>query len=169
MPRSKPPLVAIGEIGSGKTRTQKGLRSCTAFRSGPLRSRNTLSQTSGRMSTRADCSFWTTPIAKCRWLADAVAAAATDGCSQRRKLYTNSETVILRANAWLAVTSANPTFGNDAGLADRLLVIRMERRGDETSDAALTDEILANRDAGLSHIARLCKRLWPTPGRRQPT
>ena len=96
-----------------------------------------------------------------------MAAAATDGCSQRRKLYTNSETVILRANAWLGVTSANPTFGNDAGLADRLLVVRMERRGDETSDAALTDEILANRDTGLSHIAATLQKALadggPTP------
>jgi hypothetical protein len=83
-----------------------------------------------------------------------LAAAATDGCSQQRKLYTNSDIVTLRARAWLAITSANPTFGADSGLADRLLVVRMDRRdGEETSDAELTAEILAHRDAGLSHIA----------------
>jgi hypothetical protein len=90
---------------------------------------------------------------RCRWLADALANAATDGCSQRRRLYTNSETVVLRARAWLGVTTANPTFASDSGLADRLLVVRMERRDDEeTGDEVLTHEILANRDAGLAHI-----------------
>jgi hypothetical protein len=100
-------------------------------------------------------------------LADAVAAHATDGCSKRRKLYTDSKTVMLRAKSWLAITSANPTFGNDAGLADRLLVVRMERKGEETSDDALTDEILANRSAGLSHIAATLQKALadtsPTP------
>ena len=100
---------------------------------------------------------------KCRWLADAVANAATDGCIERRKLYTNTEKVMLRANAWMAITSANPTFGNDAGLADRLLVVRMEPKSEATSDAALRDEIMAHRDAGLSHIAEtLSKALADT-------
>jgi hypothetical protein len=40
----------------------------------------------------------------------------------------------------------------------------MERRGDETSDAALTDEILANRDAGLSHIAATLQRALADTG-----
>jgi len=153
MPRSKPPLGAIGEVGSGKTRTLKGIAELYGI---PFRA--------AKVEEQLEPNFWPNvnegglfildnADTKCRWLADAVAAHATDGCSPRRKLYTNSETVLLRANAWLAVTSANPTFGNDAGLADRLLVVRMERRGEETSDAALTDEILANRDAGLSHIA----------------
>jgi hypothetical protein len=86
-------------------------------------------------------------------LADAVANASTDGCSQRRKLYTNADTVILRSRAWLCITTANPTFASDAGLADRLLIVRMDRREEETSDAALTDQIQAGRDAGLSHLA----------------
>jgi hypothetical protein len=105
---------------------------------------------------------------KCRWLADALANAATDGCSERRKLYTNRETVILRARAWLCVTTANPTFAADSGLADRLLLLRMARRAEETSDAALTAEILANRNAGLSHVAATLQKALadtgPTPG-----
>ena len=154
MPRSKPPLGAIGEIGCGKTRTLKGIAELYGF---PFRA--------AKVEEQLEPNFWPNvnegglfvldnADTKCRWLADAVAAAATDGCSQRRKLYTNSETVTLRANSWLAITAANPTFGNDAGLADRLLVVRMARRdGDASSDSGLTDEILANRDAGLSHLA----------------
>lgn len=152
LPRSKPPLGAIGEIGSGKTRTLKAVAELWGI---PFRA--------AKVEETLESNFWPNvneggmfvldnADTKCKWLADAVASAATDGCSQRRKLYTDSETVTLRANSWLAITSANPTFGNDAGLADRLLPFRMERQGSDTSDAALTDNILAERDAALSHI-----------------
>jgi len=56
----------------------------------------------------------------------------------------------------VAVTSANPAFGSDSGLADRLLVIRMKRRESETAESAISDELRVNRDAALSW---LCKTL----------
>jgi len=169
MPRSKPPLGLIGEIGAGKTRTAKAIAELYGI---PFRA--------AKVEEGLESNFWPNvnegglfildnADSKCRWLADAIAAAATDGSSQRRKLYTNSETVLLRANAWLAVTSANPTFGNDAGLADRMLLCRMERRAGETGDGLLTVEILANRDAGLSHIALTLQKALadsaPTPAK----
>jgi hypothetical protein len=70
--------------------------------------------------------------------ADAVASAATDGSSERRKFHTNLEKVLLRPNAWVAIISANPTSGNDAGVADRLLPLRTERQGEETGDDVFT-------------------------------
>jgi hypothetical protein len=175
-PRSKPPLCLAGEIQSGKTRLAKAI---AEFFGIPF--------VAAKVEESEESNFWPSVDAggiftldnadtKCRWLADALANASTDGCSQRRKLYTNSETVTLRARAWLCVTTANPTFASDAGLADRLLLVRMARRDDqETSDAALTDEILANRDAGLSHLAEALRAALadtaPTPAglnRRHP-
>ena len=80
-----------------------------------------------------------------RWLADALACAATGGSLQRRRLYTNSELVTLWANAWLIVTSASPSFASNAGLADSLLLVRTHRVVGESSDAALVHvaEIIA--------------------------
>jgi hypothetical protein len=86
-------------------------------------------------------------------LPDAAAAAATGGSSVKRRLYTDMDNVQLQAKSWLIITSANPRFASDAGLADRLLVIRMERREGNTSDERLSQEILANRDSGLSFLA----------------
>ena len=154
-PKSKPPLCFPGGVGSGKTRTAKGF---AEFYGIPF--------VAQKVEEGKEDDFWPGCDAggiftldnadtRCRWLADALANAATDGCSQRRKLYTNSETVTLRARAWLCITTANATFAADAGLADRLCVVRMDRRdGEETSDELLTAEILANRDAGLSHVAK---------------
>ena len=157
-PRSKPPLCLVGDIGSGKTRTVKGI---AEFYGIPF--------VAQKVEESGESDFWPclnegglycldNADTRCRWLADAIANAATDGCSRRRKLYSNAETVTLRARAWLAVTTANPTFASDAGLADRILPFRMARRDEETSDAALSDEIAANRDAGLSHIAHTTQR-----------
>ena len=168
--RTKPPLVLSGEIGSGKTRLAKGM---AEFYGVPF--------VAHKAEEAAENDFWPCVDAggiftldnadtRVRWLADTLAAASTDGCSQRRRLYTNAETITLRPRAGLVVTSANPSFAGDSGLADRLLLLRMARRDDaQTDDTALGDEILANRDAGLSHVAAtLAKALAdtaPTPGR----
>ncbi len=153
-PPSKPPLCFAGDIGSGKTRLAKGIAELYG-----------LPFVANKIEDFGEDNFWVSLdggglfiLDNCdtrnRWLADAVASAATDGCKQNRKLYTNSERVTFRARAWLALTTANPTFASDSGLADRLLLVRMNRRTDETSDATLSDEIQGQRSAGLSFIAR---------------
>jgi hypothetical protein len=168
-PPSKPPLCLVGGVGSGKTRTAKGIAELFGL---PFVANN--------VEFFGEDSFWPSldggglftldnADTRNRWLSDAVASAATDGCSQRRKLYTNSDKVTLRARAWICLTTANPTFASDAGLADRLLVIRMNRRTDETNDSALSDEIREHRDSGLSFVTHTLSVALadqqPTPGR----
>lgn len=152
-PRCKPPLCLPGDVGSGKTRLARGITELYG-----------LPFVAAKVEETGESDFWPNldnggvyildnADTRCRWLPDAISAASTDGSSRRRKLYSNAETVTLSANSWLIITSANPSFGSDPGLADRLTIVRMERRDAETSDTALGDEIRLYRDASLSFIA----------------
>ena len=152
-PKSKPPLCLFGEIGAGKTRLACAIAELYG-----------LPQILATVEEKLEGDFWPTmdggglfvldnADTRTRWLADAVANAATGGCVSRRRLYFDAETLSLRARAWLAITTSNPTFANDSGLADRLMVVRLKRRQGNTSDAALSQEIAANRDGALSFMA----------------
>lgn len=158
-PAKKPPMCLVGPFGSGKTR----LAEATAELYGVPFVANNVTEDFG------DDDFWVSAHAggfftldNCdthtKWLADAVAAAATGGHRDKRKLYTDSERYTLHARAWLCLTTANPTFASDVGLADRLLVVRMNRRDDETADEKLSAEIKEHRDAGLSFIAQTLEK-----------
>jgi len=151
--RTKPPLVLSGPVGSGKTRIASGVAELFG-----------LSPRITAITKNGEEDFWTQQHAggmvcydnadtRTDWLADALAAAATDGTREKRRLYTDTARIVQRARSWAIITSANPTFAADAGLADRLLVVRLERRTDETAESALSDEIALNRDAGMSWIA----------------
>ncbi len=154
--RCKPPLVIAAPVGSGKTRAMVGVFELLG-----------MPQRIAKIEDNGEPNFWTSvdqgglfvadnADTRNRWLADALAAAATDGSQEKRRLYTDADSVTLKSRSWVAVTSANPTFASDAGLADRLLVVRLDRRdADETAESALTDEVVAIRDGGLSWMANI--------------
>ena len=153
-PQNKPPLCFYGHNRSGKTRMAKGI---AEFYGLPVRI--------AKVEERGERDFWTAMNSgglftldnadtKTKWLADAVSAAATGGCNTQRRLYTNTDNVVLDARSWLAITTANPTFAEDTALADRLLVVRLKPREGVTEDEELTKEIRDNRDAGLSFVVR---------------
>lgn len=153
--RCKPPLVTAGPVGSGKTRIAVGLAQLYGL---PI---NCQALTEG-----GEEDFWSAINAggllildnadtRLKWLPDALAAAATDAGRRRRKLYTDGTMMAFRPRAWVAVTSANPSFAADAGLSDRLLVCRMERRVGETAEARLTDEIAYARDGALTWVCQV--------------
>lgn len=159
--RTKPPLVCTGPVGSGKTRLAKGL--CELFGLPERLLKLGDSETGER-------DFWVSldqgglvcfdnADTTIKWLPDALASASTDGSFEKKKNYTDRETVRLNAKAWCVITSANAEFASDAGLADRLLVVRLERRNGETAESELSQEIASHRDAGLSWIAATLSRV----------
>jgi putative DNA primase/helicase len=158
--KTKPPACFTAPVGGGKTAIVRGLFALLG-----------MPETVNAVSKNGEGDFWAAVDAggmvcfdnvdtRVEWLPDALAAAATAGTFTKRRLYTDADRVTLRARASIAVTSASPNFASDAGLADRLLVIRMKRRTGETAESALFAEVRRNRDAGLSWIcATLAKAL----------
>lgn len=153
--RCKPPLCCAGPVSSGKTRVSLGV-----FELFGIPERVTA------VTKNGEDDFWTELDAgglvcfdnadtRVDWLPDALAAAATDVGREKRKLYSDSQLVHQRAKAWTIITSSNPTFAADPGLADRVLVVRMDSRGaDATAESSLSVEIQVNRNAGLSWIVQ---------------
>lgn len=150
--RTKPPLCVSGTVGSGKTRVVRGLFELYGM---PERISAVTKNGEGDFWAAVDgggLSCFDNADTRIDWLPDALAAAATAGTLEKRRLYTDADRVCLRARSAVAITSANPAFAGDAGLADRLLVVRLNRRTGATSEADLSDQIARNRDAGLSWI-----------------
>ena len=164
--KNKPPLLLCGTVGSGKTRTAAGVFELFGFpkvRITPVRE-------------DGEQSFWTSvdqgglvildnADTKCNWLADAVASAATGGTNEVRKLYSNNDVIVLEARAAVILTSSNPYFAADAGVADRLEVVRLERNERDTADTLLTDDIKAKRNACMTWM---CKVLLDALGSDAP-
>lgn len=96
------------------------------------------------------------------WFGDAMQLACTDGSTESRTLFTNDQTTTLRANAKMIMTSNNPMFASESGLADRLQIVRLDqfdgRNGKESGDSAITDAIAGHRDAALTWFVRTVSR-----------
>lgn len=166
---TKPVLGNIGEIGSGKTRLAKAAAELYGV---------PWVAASVDDSAEAERNFWVNcdngglyildnVDSKVKWLPDAIAAAATDGGKPVRRLYTTNDVVTMRARAWCVITSAQPSFASDAGLADRMLVLRMNRHGTETEDGQLSAEIEGARDAGLTFICRTLSKALATRAQKE--
>jgi hypothetical protein len=165
----KPPLCLTSDVGGGKTATVRGVFRLLG-----------MGEAINAVAKNGEGDFWATLDGggltcfdncdtRVEWLPDALAAAATAGTHMKRRLYTDADRVLLRARAAIVLTSANPTFAADAGLADRLIVVRLNRRTGETAESALFDEVDAARDRGLSWIAHTLRAALadeaPTPTR----
>lgn len=79
------------------------------------------------------------------WLADAVCSYTTLGVFPRRKLYSDDEEVVIKPHAFLAVTTRNPSSFRRDDVADRSLILRLDRRPGFRRFQALQADVLAQR------------------------
>lgn len=160
--RSYPAIVFTGKMRSGKSRTAKGIFELLGA---PVRL--------SAIRANGENDFWTVVNkggvvcfdnvdTKNVWFGDAMQLACTDGSTESRTLFTNDQTTTLRANAKMIMTSNNPMFASESGLADRLQIVRLEqfdgRNGKESGDSAITDAIAGHRDAALTWFVRTVSR-----------
>ena len=164
--RTKPPLLLCGPTNSGKTHTAKGV-SWLMFGSGRPRILS--------VDSEKDDAFWVSmhnggvvtvdnQDRVCKWLANAVEEAASDGSKESRKLYTDKDKVECGANASLIITSKRTNFANASGLASRLLTVMLDVDQDRNNlESEHEKDILEKRNACLSWIAYVIRGAMETP------
>jgi hypothetical protein len=79
------------------------------------------------------------------WVPDAIAAYTTLGQWNKRKLFTDDENLIIKPHAFIAVTSRNPASFRREDVADRCIILHLERRQTFTDVADLRSQMLAER------------------------
>ncbi len=152
----KPPLVMSGAIRSGKTAAARGLFTLFGITEiiGKIQEGDAGESGFWAVMNGGGLAVFDNVDSNIKWLPDALSAASTGGSSSKRRLYTDGDIAVLRPNAWPILTTANPMFASDVGLADRLLVVRMTSRAtDDTAESVLFEEVRSIRDGGLSFIA----------------
>ena len=168
--RMKPALLLTGAFGSGKTRMALALKQILGMCWDGLPDDRIHRMQDGDAGEE---SFWVTADSgkveifdnvdsKIKWMGDALQIALTGGSSPRRKKYSDRDTITLRANANLILTSNNPMFATEGGggLADRLITVHLSAPADDRQslDDELTREIERGRDGYLTWIARTLAR-----------
>jgi len=88
---------------------------------------------------------------KCRWLNDRLATVATGGSVKRRILYTTNQLMEIPTRSFLAITSRTPQFKRD-DVADRLLIMKLERLEQFTNESKLLQEVLKNRNQIMTEV-----------------
>lgn len=127
---TRPIMLMLGEKGSGKSLFFKKLG---LLLYGPDFSPRKLPTTEEGAETLLTNNYFTLldNVDKSPpWLEDLLAIVATGGQVSKRRLYSDNELLSLVFNTFLAITARTPRFRRD-DVADRLIVTRVDRLGDE--------------------------------------
>ena len=96
------------------------------------------------------------------WFGDAMQLACTGGSHETRTLFENDGITTHEANARIILTSNNPMFASESGLADRLQIVRLGqfdgRNGKEVGDSSISRSIESRRDEVITWLARTVSR-----------
>jgi len=97
-----------------------------------------------------------------RWLPDRLALAAATSEVSKRKLYTDSDSVIMVRQALLGLTAHSPRFGRE-DVADRLLILGFERLSKFIPEGEILRNILDKRNNIWAQIVLDVQKVLRTP------
>lgn len=138
---SKPMLLVEGDRGSGKTTAVKLIQKALHGASKVHNIRRNDEDDFSIYVIRSPLCLLDNADSFVDWLQDMLCTYATGGVWTKRKLFTDSDEVVLRPQSFIAITSRNPiTFKRD-DVADRCIIVRMGRRKEFTPEAVLLQNI----------------------------
>lgn len=142
---TKPILILEGSQGAGKSVSVQLLQYALMGEVKPLILSKDRPDDFGVILLRSPIAVFDNTDSYIDWVPDAICAYATQGGWAKRKLFTDSDEVQLRPHAFIAVASKNPASFRREDVADRLVIMRMERRKTFTKFSTLKRQILAQR------------------------
>ncbi len=142
---TKPLLILEGAQGSGKTSAVQLLQLALMGASKPLIISKNKEDDFGVLLLRSPIAILDNLDSYIDWIPDAVCAYTTAGFWSKRKLFTDEEETIIRPHAFIAVASKNPSSFRREDVADRCVILRLERRAEFTRFQQLKETIVNER------------------------
>jgi hypothetical protein len=142
---TKPLLLIEGTQGSGKSAAVQLMQLALLGISKPMILNKNKEDDFGVQLLRSPIAVFDNTDTYIDWVADSICSYTTLGYWVKRKLFTTAEEAIIRPHAFIAIASKNPASFRREDVADRLLVLRLERREAFRPFQALQAEILALR------------------------
>jgi hypothetical protein len=128
---SKPLLLLDGDRGSGKTLSMQRIAMALHGSDMPLSIPKKEDPDFGIKILRSPIAIIDDVNEPVDWLRDTLCTYVTGGGWRRRKLFTDDEEIVVRPQSYLAITTNNPATFRQDQLADRCLIVRLERREDK--------------------------------------
>ncbi|MDD5529546.1 MAG: hypothetical protein PHX21_05890 [bacterium] len=155
---TKPILLFVGIKGSGKSFTLRALGKLLFGKRFDLISlsndkRDFISAISSNYFVAID-----NVDSKIEWLNDVLASTATGQAISYRKLYTPNEEIKFYPRVFTAITSRTPKFKRD-DVADRLLILKVDKIEDFISENELLTNILQNRNLIWTEIIQKLQKI----------
>jgi hypothetical protein len=143
---TKPLLIVEGAPGSGKSASMQIIQQAVHGRTRPLIIGKKREDDFSTQILRSPIAVLDNVDSYIDWLPDAVCAYTTSGVWVKRKLYTDDDEHELHPQAFLAVASKNPASFRREDVADRTIVLRLDRRDDFTPMAVIRQQIESGRE-----------------------
>lgn len=142
---TKPILLLEGVKGSGKTSVVSLLQLVLRGTKRPISLRRDREDDFGIVLLRNPIALLDNQDSYIDWLPDAICAYATGAQWERRKLWTDDESVIIKPHAFIAFTTRNPASFRRDDVVDRCVILRFDRRSTFKRMARLEREVLEDR------------------------
>lgn len=169
---SKVLLVAVGEKGSGKTSTLRRIGIILFGSKYNVRPLPNKPEDFDTLVTNGHLVILDNVDSGKSWLNDKLASVSTGQTIEKRRLYTDNESVKLPTRTYLALTSRTPKFTRD-DVSDRLIYIPFKRIAEFIPESELIGDIIKNRNEIMSYIIfelqKVLKSIEATKGRQYKT
>lgn len=142
---TKPLLMLEGAAGSGKSSAAQLIQLALMGAKKPMILQKNKEDDFGVILLRSPIAVFDNTDSYIEWVPDAICSYTTSGMWTKRKFYTDSEEIVIKPHAFIAVASKNPASFRREDVADRCILIRLERRSTFTNQARLEDEVASLR------------------------